>query len=161
MRFLRYFILGALLAVPSPALAVDAGAGVRVLPPTVVSAPAEVAPAPPASVPSAADVVGKGEVTAGAVRDAIALPTWTSILTAVSAGLFFVITIARRWGPLVGMSGNTIRILVLAAGAVATGLSGFVAGVPWMQALQMVFAAGGSVLIAEALKLFKRKPAGG
>ena len=120
--------------------------------PQLVTAPS----APPTeAAPELGKIIQDGGKAVAAVKDA-ASGGMVKVATAISLVLFFFIGLLRKFGPAV-ISGNHIRIITVAAGAVAA-LAGYVAsGLPLEQVFQLFMAGPGALAINELVKYF-RKP---
>lgn len=127
------------------------------LPPLMSSEPASEAPVVASAPASAPDLVKQGGEVVVAVKDATG-GSLVKIAAAISLTLFFLINLIQKFGNGV-LSGNTIRLITVVAGAVAA-LAGYIsAGLPWDQMLQLFLAGPGAIAINEVVKFFKTKEA--
>src|SRR5690606_20239914 len=84
---------------------------------------------------------------------ALAQGTLAGWLAAIASLLWLCIAALRRWGGRL-LDGDTVRLTVLGAGALAAGLALF-ADLPWDQALVLFFSGPLSSAIHEAAKLLR------
>lgn len=111
--------------------------------------------------PAPAKVLQLVEKTTDEFHDAYQQQKTLRWAGAISALLWLLIAVARRWGRIL-MSGTAVRIFVVVAGAVAGLLGHLAAGVGWAGALTLFVSGPGALAINELIKLFANpsRPAG-
>lgn len=113
----------------------------------------------PAGAPPALDEVAElATATVQQARGALAQGTLAAWLGALASLLWLCIAALRRWGGRL-LDGDTVRLTVIGAGALAAGV-GLFADLPWDQALTLFFSGPLASAIHEAAKLLRPPPPG-
>jgi hypothetical protein len=87
-----------------------------------------------------------------AAQGALSGPTLVAVTSAISAVLWLLINLLRRFGAH-WLKGNTIRWLTLGVGALAWMLGEIAAGLPWWQALYLGISGPGAIVVDQLARI--------